>query len=62
VGGTVAAAALEEFREPFRLVRAEPYDSARLSPWFLQRVTHISDHRLRRRFAYALERSPTLPG
>ena len=51
VGGPVVAgaAALKELREPLRLLGAEPDDSTRLSPWFLERVTHVSDDRLGRR-------------
>jgi hypothetical protein len=62
VGGVVAVATLKEVREPLRLIGAEPDDSAWLSPWFFERVAHVSDHRLRRRLPDALERSPTLPG
>jgi len=58
----VTDAALKELREPLSLVCAEPNDSARLPPWFLQRIAHISDDRLSRRLLKALERSPSLPG
>jgi hypothetical protein len=40
---------LKELREPLRLIGAEPDDSARLPPWFLERIAHVSDHRLSRR-------------
>jgi hypothetical protein len=63
VGGLVIAAdALKELREPLRLIGAEPDDSTRLTPWFLERVAHVSDNRLRRRLPDALKRSPALPG
>jgi hypothetical protein len=61
-GGEVAVAPLKKIREPLRLVGAEPDDSAWLSPWFLERVAHVSDDRLRRRLPDSLECSPTLPG
>jgi hypothetical protein len=43
------AAGLKEFSEPLCLLGAEPDDGTRLSPWFLERVTHVSDDRLARR-------------
>jgi hypothetical protein len=61
-GSVVGAAALKELSESLRLLGTEPDDSARLAPWFLERVTHISDDRLSRSLPQALERSPTLPG
>jgi len=48
-GSVAAVVALEEFGEPLRLLGAEPDDSTRLTPWFLERVTHISDDGLGRR-------------
>lgn len=53
---------LEEFREPFCLVGAEPDDGARLSPGFLERVAYVTHHRLSRTFPHSLARSPALPG
>jgi len=61
-GSVVGAAALKELSESLRLLGAEPDDSAWLAPWLLERITHISDHRLSRCLPQALERSPTLPG
>jgi len=58
----VADATLKELRESLGLVCAEPDDSARLPPWFLQRIAYISDDRLSRRLLKALKRSPSLPG
>jgi hypothetical protein len=43
------AAALKELGEPLCLLGAEPDHSTRLFPWFLERVTHVSDDRLGRR-------------
>jgi hypothetical protein len=43
------AAALKELSEPLCLLGAEPDHSTRLFPWFLERVTHVSDDRLGRR-------------
>jgi hypothetical protein len=44
----VGAIALKELSEPLRFLGTEPDDSTRLAPWFLERVTHISDDRLGR--------------
>jgi hypothetical protein len=44
----VGAIALKELSEPLRFLGTEPDDSTRLAPWFLERVTHISDDRLSR--------------
>jgi hypothetical protein len=43
------AAGLKELSKPLCLLGAEPDDGTRLSPWFLERVTHVSDDRLARR-------------
>ena len=61
-GPVVATAALKELGELLRLFGTEPDDGTWLAPWFLERVTHISDDRLGRRLPQALECSPTLPG
>jgi hypothetical protein len=45
----VATAALKELSELLRLFGTEPDDGTWLAPWFLERVTHISDDRLGRR-------------
>jgi hypothetical protein len=58
----VGAAALKELCQSLRFLGTEADDSTWLAPWFLERVTHISDHRLSRGLPQALERSPTLPG
>jgi hypothetical protein len=61
-GPLITPVALEELGESLRFLSAEPDDSTRLTPWFLERVTHISDDGLSRRLPQALECSPTLPG
>ena len=58
----VGAVALKELSQPLRFLGAEPDHSTWLAPWFLERVTHISDDRLSRSLPQALKRSPTLPG
>jgi hypothetical protein len=60
-GPVVGVTALKEFGESLRLLGTEPDDSTWLAPWFLERVSHISDDRLSRSLPQALERSPTLP-
>jgi hypothetical protein len=52
---------LEEFRESFRFIGAEPDHGTWLTPWLFERVAHVPHHGLGRRVREALERSPSLP-
>jgi hypothetical protein len=48
-GRLITSVALKELGESLRFLSAEPDDSTRLTPWFLERVTYISDDGLSRR-------------